>query len=79
MAHGVLSGGIGDHRRGDKFRCGLRVGGLVIEENVGTEGGEDLLLADSAQEKGLVHPDTPLAQGLDGPLVGGDTPGGGLN
>ena len=43
--------------------------GLIVEENVGAEGGEYLLLADTAQEKGLVHPDTPLAQGLDGVLL----------
>ena len=79
LFHGVLTGGVGDHGGGDVRRCGLHVGGLVVEDDVGTEGGEDLLLADAAQEKCLVHPDAPLAQGLDGPLVGGGSPGGGLN
>ena len=79
MAHGVLAGGVGDHGGGDVRRSGLRVGGLVVEENMGAKGRQHLLLADTAQEKCLVHPDAPLAQSLDGPLVGGCAPGGGLN
>ena len=51
------------------------MGGLVIEENVGTEGGEDILHLDSPQEKGLVHPDTPLPQCIDGPFMGRGIPG----
>ena len=52
------------------------MGGLVVEKDVCAEGLEDLSLADTAEEMGLIYPDTPLAQGLDGPLMGRGTPGG---
>ena len=39
------------------MRGGLGMGHLIVEENVGAEGGEHLLLADAAQEEGLVYAD----------------------
>ena len=53
------------------------MGELVVEEQVGLEGSEHLGFLHSPQEEGLVHGETPGAQGSHDPLVGRGPAGGG--
>ena len=43
---------------------------LIVEEDVGVEGFQDLALLDAAQEEGLVDPDVPCPQGADYSFMG---------
>lgn len=43
---------------------------LIVKEDVGIEGFEDLALFDPAQEEGFVDADVPGTQGTNHPFVG---------
>ena len=45
---------------------------LVVKEYMRAELFQDLLFPDAAKEESLVHAHVPVAQGLDGALMGGD-------
>lgn len=47
------------------------MGMLIIEENMGTKGGQYILLWHTAKEERLVHTHTPAAKCLDSPFMGG--------
>lgn len=54
-------------RRGGGLRR-VQVNSLVIEEHVGSQGGQHACLLDSSEEVGLLDPYVPGAQGVDHPL-----------
>src|SRR6478672_10392636 len=60
-----------DVSRRNVLRGGLDVPTLVVEENVGAEGAQELTFVQAAEEERLVDADVPRAQRPDHPLVGG--------